>query len=476
MSSRLVATSVLLVAVVGLLVSGATAFAMSHYLTGQKDKQLIQSLQREEGSPDGDNGPGRFCPLGHDADDRLQGRGLPPGQSSGTMTVRVGVGPNGRCAYYISADANITAIGAGTAAAIEKVPTDGQVHNIELKGHDEYRVLAATDGSVYLGLPTRDVTSAVRSLVLSELLLTLAGVALAALLGDLLVRRQLRPLREVAATAHEVTEQNLTTGDTNISTRVDERLTDPETEVGQVGGALNTLLEHVGSALAARHRSEQQVRQFVADASHELRTPLATIHGYAELSRRTPDDAEALSGAMTKVGTEATRMSTLVEDMLLLARLDSGRPLASDDVDVTKLLLEAVADARVVSPDHRWRLDLPDEPVQVSGDEQRLHQVVTNLLSNARAHTPGGTTVTVRARDLGGKAVIRVHDDGPGLSPGLAGNAFERFTRGDSSRTRASGGAGLGLSLVAAIVAAHGGTAEVTSSPGDTTFTITLPR
>ena len=216
-----------------------------------------------------------------------------------------------------------------------------------------------------------------------------------------------------------------------------ERYTDPETEVGQVGSALNTLLDHVERALDARHRSEQQVRQFVADASHELRTPLSTIHGYAELSRRTPDDAEMLSQAMGKVETEATRMSALVGDMLLLARLDSGRPLEREEVDLTLLLLEAVADAKVVAPDHVWRLDLPEEPVTVVGDEQRLHQVVTNLINNARRHTPSGTTVTVGARRAQPRGAGPVHDDGPGIPESLQGRVFERFTRGDTSRTRA---------------------------------------
>jgi two-component system OmpR family sensor kinase len=308
-----------------------------------------------------------------------------------------------------------------------------------------------------------------------ELLLGLAGVGVATAAGLYLVRRQLRPLRQVAATAHEVSTLPLASGEIEMSVRVPEELTDAHTEVGQVGAAMNAMLGHVERSLDARHRSEQQVRQFVADASHELRTPLATIHGYAELTRRTPADVEQLTRAMGKVEAEATRMSSLVEDLLLLARLDAGRPLDRDEVDLTRLVLEAVADARVVGPEHRWRLNLPDEPILVSGDEQRLHQAVTNLLNNARRHTPPGTTVTVSAAD-GDGTTVTVHDDGPGLSPDLAARAFERFTRGDSSRTRASGGAGLGLSLVEAISRAHGGSVDVRSAPGDTEFRIHLPR
>ena len=207
-----------------------------------------------------------------------------------------------------------------------------------------------------------------------------------------------------------------------------------------------------------RHRSEQQVRQFVADASHELRTPLATIAGYTELARRQPT---AAATALAKVESESARMTSLVEDLLLLARLDSGRPLADEPVDLTKLLLEAVADARVLAPDHTWRLVLPDEPVELRGDEQRLHQVATNLLTNARKHTPAGTTVTITARPDG----FEVHDDGPGFPAELVEHAFERFVRADEART-SSGGAGLGLALVDAIVSAHGGQGDAEQPHG----------
>jgi len=239
------------------------------------------------------------------------------------------------------------------------------------------------------------------------------------------------------------------------------------------GAALNTLLEHVETALDARHRSELQVRQFVADASHELRTPLSTIAGYTELARRRPDDTEAAQTALAKVDEESGRMTHLVEDLLLLARLDAGRPLEHGTVDLTRLLLEAVSDARVVAPDHRWRLDLPDDVVELPGDKQRLHQVVTNLLTNVRKHTPPGTTVTVTARADG----FDVRDDGPGFPPDLTAHAFERFTRGDGARTRnPDSGAGLGLALVQAIVAAHRGSVTLSSRPGDTVVSVHLPR
>jgi two-component system OmpR family sensor kinase len=296
----------------------------------------------------------------------------------------------------------------------------------------------------------------------------------------LLVRRQLRPLHEVAATAYDVTAMPLDASGQTIDTRVPERYTDPATEVGQVGSALNTLLDHVDSALDARHRSEQQVRQFVADASHELRTPLTTIRGYTELARKHPEDSEAATLAFAKVEEESGRMTALVEDLLLLARLDAGRPLEHHPVDLTRLLIEAVSDARVVDPERRWQLVLPagsdpeaEAEVVLPGDEQRLHQVVTNLLSNATRYTPPGSTVTVRVLADG----FDVHDDGPGFPPAIAAHAFERFVRGDESRHRgADSGAGLGLALVQAIVQSHGGTVSLASRPGDTTIRVRLPR
>ena len=284
-----------------------------------------------------------------------------------------------------------------------------------------------------VGLPSDEVDGIVGSLIGWEALLTLLGVVAAGSAALVVVRRQLRPLREVAATAHAVSELPLASGAIALEERVPAHLTDERTEVGQVGSALNAMLDHVGSSLEARHRSEQQVRQFVADASHELRTPLTTIAGYTELARSRPDDRAAADTALAKVEEESGRMTALVEDLLLLARLDSGRPLVSEPVDLTRLLVEAVSDARVLAPDHHWRLSLPEASVEVVGDEQRLHQVVTNLLANARKYTPAGTTVTVSAQPGG----FAVHDDGPGFPPDLVDKAFERFARGDVARTRA---------------------------------------
>lgn len=468
LSGRLVVTAVALVAVVGILVALSATLVMRGVLTDRLDSQVHDALRRtagpqadpdDVGHPDGPDGPSIR-------------------QSPGTLIAFVYTDGSSEGAILQDTPGTATPLAAATIARLAQDTRASQVHDASVNGVRYRAVVAKTrsGSTVVVALPTRQIDDTVNSMFLSFALLTLVGVGVAGLAGTWLVRRQLRPLNAVAETAHEVSTQDLSSGETTIHTRVDDDLTDTRTEVGQVGAALNTLLDHVDAALAARHRSEQQVRQFVADASHELRTPLSTIHGYAELSRRTPEDPVALGAALNKVETEAGRMSALVEDLLLLARLDAGRPLAREEVDLTRLLLEAVADARVLSTDHHWRLDLPSEPVTLNGDEARLHQVVTNLLNNARNHTPAGTTVTVRARaDKDGTVRIEVHDDGPGLAPDVAEAAFERFTRGDSSRTRASGGAGLGLSLVSAITAAHHGTASVTSTPGNTTFTVRIP-
>jgi two-component system, OmpR family, sensor kinase len=463
LTSRLVVTAVALVAVASLLIGTVTTLAMRGYLYDRLDEQVAQSLDRERG-PDRD-GPGRGPGLGTEL---RTVTGLFPDNGADEAFVIDTERDNRVVRRTVSSTAT---------AQLDQVPSDGEVHGVDLASLGGYRVVArdVSGGKIVTGLPSSEVEDILASLIGWEVLLGLLGVAAAGVAGTIVVRRQLRPLTEVAATAHAVAALPLGFGEIGVTERVPAHLTDERTEVGQVGAALNTLLAHVEGSLAARHRSEVQVRQFVADASHELRTPLATIHGYAELSRRTPDDPSALATALTKVETETDRMSALVEDLLLLARLDSGRPLERAEVDVTRLLLESVGDAQVLAPDHRWQLRLPDEPVTVIGDDQRLHQAVTNLLGNARHHTPPGTTVTVSVEQAGGATTIRVHDDGPGLPAGLAEHAFERFTRGDSSRTRASGGAGLGLSLVAAITEAHDGTVGVASGPGDTTFSISLP-
>jgi two-component system OmpR family sensor kinase len=269
---------------------------------------------------------------------------------------------------------------------------------------------------------------------------------------------------------------------------------DPRTEVGQLGSAFNRMLGHVERALTRRQASEDRLRQFAADASHELRTPLAGIRSYTELALRSPDPVpESVRHALRRVEAESVRMSHLVDDLLLLARLDAGRPLADEPVDLSRLVIEATNDARVAGSDHRWLLDLPDEPVTIRGDAHRLHQALANLLTNARKHTPAGTTVQVSLspaetgpadaaagvpRPGNGRTPmveVTVTDDGPGVPAEMQATVFERFVRGGEGRSRAAGSTGLGLSIAHAIVAAHQGTLSLTSRPGRTVFRMTLP-
>jgi len=467
LTSRLVLTAVVLVALVSLLIATITTLAMSRYLNGRLDDQVRETFSRVMLSPPGPGGDqGRFSAVGTLRADFPTG--LDPVGSVVADTAERGPRQE---------DLDDEAL-----ADLDEVPADGGLHDVDVTGHGSYRVTArevpylyqgaTIQGVLVVGLPTEQVDDTISSLVLVEVVLVLLAIAAAAGVGTVVVRRQLRPLREVAATAHAVAELPLASGAISLDERVPAHLTDAHTEVGQVGAALNSMLAHVESSLGARHRSEQQVRQFVADASHELRTPLTTIAGYTELARRHPEDRGAADLALAKVEEESGRMTALVEDLLLLARLDAGRPLDLAPVDLSRLLVEAVSDARVLAPDHTWRLSLPETDVTVVGDEQRLHQVVSNLLTNARKYTPPGTTVTVSAFPGG----FTVGDDGPGFPPELVGRAFERFVRGDESRTRSGpdGGHGLGLALVQAIVSAHGGAVGLHSVPGDTTFTVTL--
>ncbi|HEX4686013.1 MAG TPA: HAMP domain-containing sensor histidine kinase [Nocardioides sp.] len=481
LTSRLVLVTVGLVALVSILLGLATTLVLRNYLMGQLDDKVDASLQlavRAEVNQLG--GPGVPPPDPDHDNDYVRGQGV------NTLNARyVGSTAYGRVltSGQTQGGTRFQELTASQLSELQAIPTDGHPQTVSLDGLGDYRVSAVgTSGNMLLvGLPTSEVDDTISRLVVWELALVLSGTVAAGAAGALVVRRQLRPLREVAGTAHRVAALPLASGEIELAERVPDRLTDARTEIGQVGAALNTLLAHVESSLHARHESEQQVRQFVADASHELRTPLTTIAGYTELARRRPDDVATVGTALGKVQEESARMTSMVEDLLLLARLDAGRPLARDRVDLSRLLVEAVSDARVVAPDHRWRLELPEESIEVTGDADRLHQVVTNLLTNAQKYTPAGTTVTVTARRFG----FSVHDDGPGFPPGLVDTAFERFARGDASRTRTSSatngmtpgaaGAGLGLSLVHAIVSAHGGTVSLDSHPGSTTLTVTLP-
>jgi two-component system OmpR family sensor kinase len=464
-----------LLAIVCLGIGVATTFALRDQLVDRIDAQLTAIADRPGPGGDDGRGPGPG-PGGRPPPDG--GRRPPVGQPDGTLNATVVDGTVTQ-AQTVDADVDdLAAVPAGLHPTIAAVPADERPHTVNLGSLGDYRVLAEREGADVrvTGLPLASTQETLWTMVAVEAAIAGAGLLLAGLAGAYLVRRSLRPLSRVAATAGRVAELPLDRGEVALSVRVPAEDTDPRTEVGQVGAALNRMLGHVAAALAARQASETRVRQFVADASHELRTPLAAIRGYAELTRRggqevPPDVAHALR----RVESESARMTTLVEDLLLLARLDEGRPLDTTPVDLSALTIDVVGDAHAAGPDHRWQLDLPPDAVHVPGDDARLHQVLANLLANARTHTPPGTTVRTALALDGPYAELTVTDDGPGIPPDLQGEIFERFARGDSSRSRTAGSTGLGLAIVAAVVEAHGGTVAVASEPGATRFSVRLP-
>jgi two-component system OmpR family sensor kinase len=350
-------------------------------------------------------------------------------------------------------------------------------------GIGDYRIVPVRGDSFFAiaGLPVAEVRATIGATLTTIALVTAGGLLLLAAAIAFVIRAGLKPLRAVADTATRVAALPLSEGAVSITERVPDEETDEDTEIGRVGHALNTLLDHVGESLDARQRNEERMRRFVADASHELRTPLASIRGFSELSLRAlqqphgPATAETTEASLERIQAQSIRMTGLVEDLLLLARLDEGQELVYGTVDLSRLAVEAVADATPAGPDHAWALDLDEEPVVVTGDTARLHQVMANLLANARTHTPAGTHVTLGVTRDGDEAVLRVHDDGPGIDPAIADELFERFSRADRSRARKTGGTGLGLSIAQAIVTAHGGSIAVDSAAGSTTFEVRLP-
>ncbi|MPQ98676.1 HAMP domain-containing protein [Modestobacter sp. I12A-02628] len=469
------------------LVALVATTAVQRELRSQVDSRLADAVSRAAMVDDRDPPP-MASPGGRDDGGDGDGDGYPGpeflgvrGQDAQTLGARVVQGVCTQAGVIGDRGTDVELTTAQKALVAGLAPDEGP-QTVDLGGElGSYRVVARSSttapGTVdVLGLPLGRTEQAVGNLVAVEIAIGTVALVGAMLTAYLVIRRTLRPLHRVATTATRVAELPLSSGEVRLVERVPPADTDTHTEVGQVGAALNRLLDHVETSLAARQASETQVRQFVADASHELRTPLASIRGYSELVRRSGTEVPPDVGhALRRVESEAVRMSVLVDDLLLLARLDAGREITAGEVDLSALAVDTVSDAHAAGPGHHWRLDLPDAGVLVPGDEPRLHQVLANLLANTRTHTPAGTTATVRLRTEGDWAVLQVVDDGPGIPPELVGHVFERFARGDSSRGREAGSTGLGLAIVHAVVAAHGGTVQVQSVPGCTTFTVRLP-
>ncbi|MCB5281001.1 HAMP domain-containing sensor histidine kinase [Arthrobacter sp. AL08] len=497
----------LLVAICGAV--GLVSYAsMDSFLTRQLDTQLAQAADRAR----------EFGRTGGRADP-LEARG----QGIGTLNARIVAG-SVRGAGFLAEDATRKSLTREDNAALLSLPASSEPVNRSLSA-GAYRLVAFTapDGGVIVtGLPLTEKLNTLASLVWTMVLVSAGGLVVIGLAGTALIRRTMKPLDQLSEVATKVSRLPLDAGEVGLAMRVPASAAHPGTEVGSVGHALNLMLDNVSNALEARQKSEMKVRQFVADASHELRTPLTAIRGYTELMRMTEHFTPDGEKSLARVQSQSERMTTLVEDLLLLARLDEGRPLRLSDVDLTQLAIETVSDEKVMAPDRVWHLELPAEPVVVRGDTTQLHQVLANLLSNARKHTGTGTTVvTAVQRAPDGTAVMTVTDNGPGIAPEFVDRVFSRFTRADASRrnpatgttpvsgrprplvplrahrlpsapgadsplaaaaagparTAASseGTSGLGLSIVQSIVEAHGGTVSVTSVPGRTEFTVRLP-
>ncbi|MFF9647089.1 sensor histidine kinase [Kitasatospora aureofaciens] len=469
--ARLIAGLLVLLVVTCAAVGFATAAALRHFLVDRLDQQLAEAGGRYAAS------------LEH------TGSGVGPdtrAQTPGTLGVRL-VDGRVTAAGVVDGDADDVdtpgdeddrvSFPPDRQRALAALPVGGPARTLDLGGplgHYRVRAVSGRDGDVLVsGLPVKSAEDTVERLETLELTVFAIAATAAGAAGAVWVGFSLRPLRRVVGMAERVSALPLASGEVMLAERVPDD--DPRTEVGRVGAALNRMLGHVGDALARRHAVEERLRGFAADASHELRTPVAAVRGHAELALRHPGEVPGeVRHSLERIDAEALRMGAIVEDLLLLARLDAGRPLAEDEVDLTRIVLGAVADARAAGPDHRWRLVLPEEPVLVRGDEHRLSQVVANLLANARTHTPAGTAVELRLELTVEGVELSVTDEGPGIPAELLERVFERFVRGDRARSRATGSTGLGLAIVRAVVQAHGGTVEAASRPGRTSFTVRL--
>jgi two-component system OmpR family sensor kinase len=451
--ARLLLVTVVLVGA-GLLVANvATYHELRDFLLQRVDQQLVDAVRFAPGDGGGPPGPGNlplstYVGLCDDHGTTVAGRFL---------------GGTGYSPPALPADLPNSST-PGETAIFTAPSTDGAT---------TYRVLArGTDrepGTLIIAIPVGETFATLHRLLGVQVLVSLVVLLTVAVLAAWLVRVGLRPLEGIGATAGAIAAGDL-------SRRVEPA--DERTEVGRLGIALNAMLAQIEAAFDHRRRSEERLRTFIADASHELRTPLTSIRGYAELFRRGADRRpQDLEKSMARIEAEAARMGVLVDDLLLLARLDQGRPLEREPVELNRVAGEAVDAARAIDPDRPIELDTA-AIVEIRGDEGRLRQVFDNLLDNARVHTSPATSIRVRVWADGPEAVVSVQDEGEGLDPEVADHAFERFFRGDPARSSATGGAGLGLSIVAAIVRAHGGTVRVVPQDPDepgTTFEVRLP-
>lgn len=449
------------------------------------DAELDSDVDSDEGAPTPQSGgrmprPGGPVIPGGPTGPGFGGSGI----SEGTLQY---VNEDGESAGAVVSNFSVKYLDQHALEILAHVPTDGAPHTVRLKELGTFRVTSqVVDGkTVLVGVQMDSVDDVILMLVAVEVGLSLVVAIAAGFVGRAWVRRELRPLGVVRAAAADIASRDLA-DDAEELTRVGEEATSGPVEVADVAGALNSMIDAVEDGMERRARSEAKLRQFVADASHELRTPLASVQGYAQLARRDIDEASRTQ-ALERISSEGARMASLVEEMLTLARLDGDRALKRDNVDVIPLILDALSDAHVVAPDHAWELgEAMDAPVL--GDEAALRQILTNLLANARVHTPAGTRVTVslsplpadreagRGAPASSMVTLRVADDGPGIPADIRDRVFDRFVRGDSSRTRdGRGSSGLGMSIVESLARAMGGSVRLVDSERGTVIDVTLP-
>ncbi|MGH3414078.1 MAG: sensor histidine kinase [Marmoricola sp.] len=466
---RLTVGMVVVLLVAGLVVGVVSAVFLQHFLVVRVDEQLVAAGGRYAASLEH---PGSGTRRDDDPDDVI------PGQSEGTLGIRVAHGRITQSAV-VGEDGRTVQVrlDPASAASVRRVRPGTGAHSLDLHKVGDYRVRAVRGhhGGIQLtGLPLGPVDKTLAQLLVVEVALFAGLVVFGGAAAGLVVRRSMRPLDQLAHTALGVSTLALTGPDEPLpTTAAPER---SAREVDQVSEAFDRMLDRVRQAMASRDATEAQLRRFVADASHELRTPLATIIASTEYAARAPEDPDANADALARIHGAADRMGVLVADLLLLARLDAGRPLRDEPVDLTRLLLDTVAEARAAAPDHRWELDLPEEAVTVEGDEDRLRQLFANLLGNARTHTSAGTSVTAGIAVAADRVEAWVADDGPGVPPDLQEGIFERFTRGDTSRSRERGSTGLGLAIAQGIARAHEGTLDYeTGRDGGACFRLVLP-
>jgi two-component system OmpR family sensor kinase len=454
---RLVAAVLALVALAQVATGVVALAALDRYLTARLDGQLTSAARQsaQELRHGTTLHPGDLVRL--DLPGAVYARlEAPDGQVAGEIAT-VGAPPRFPTAGAAAVDAPQTVTGG-----------DGRRWRLVVEP------VAGTGGLLIMAVSLDGVSTTLADLALIDVVVSGAVLVLLAGVGYLLVRASLRPLRQM-----EVVAASIAGG--QLSQRVPER--DPRTEVGRLGWAFNAMLTRIEGAFRDREASEaearaseERMRRFIADASHELRTPLTSIRGFAELYRQgaAGDDAD-VARFMQRIEAESGRMGLLVEDLLTLARLDQQPPMRRRPVDLVALATDAVHDARAVAPGRP--IDLrADGPAVVDGDEPRLRQVVANLVTNALIHTPAGTPVTVTVATEAGRVLLEVADQGPGMAAEHAARAFERFYRADASRTRQTGGNGLGLAIVLAIVAAHDGTVDLVTAPGEgATVRVRLP-